>query len=436
MSEMLIAGVLLTVLFVSLAAGMWISFSLLLVSVSAYFLAGIDDWGRIIATISWGAVSSWTLAPLPMFLWMGEILLRSGLARNLFDGLSVWLNRIPGRLFHVNVLASGLFAAVCGSSAATVATVGKVSLPHLKRLGYRESFALATLGGAGTLGLLIPPSIMMIIYGVAAETSVSRLFMAGVFPGIMVLLLFMGYTIVYNLIHQNAAPAAEPDLHHVSKWRATWKLLPVIALIVGVLGSIYGGIASPTEASAIGVLGALVLSWCEGSLSWKVFREGLMATVKTSTMLLFIIAAASVLTNAMGFIGLPQALAEYVAALNLPPGALVLVLSLLFIVLGCFLDGISVILLTTATILPMVEAAGIDLIWFGIYLVIIVEMAQITPPVGFNLFVLQALSGKDPISIARDTLPFFLILILVLVLIWYFPELVTWLPQTMTATPG
>ena len=435
MSQMMMAGALLAVLFLSLAAGLWISFSLLVVAFTAYLLGDIGNWGQIVATISWGAVSNWALAPLPMFLWMGEILLRSGLARNLFDGLSVWTNHIPGRLFHVNILASGLFAAVCGSSAATVATVGKVTLPHLERLGYRESFALATLGGAGTLGLLIPPSIMMIIYGVAAEVSVSRLFMAGVFPGLMVLLLFLGYTMGYNLIHRDAAPPYDRAEHRIGKWRAARKLLPVVGLVVTVLGSIYGGIASPTEASAIGVLGALMLSWFEGSLTWRVFREGLMATVKTSTMLLFIMVAAAVLTNAMGFIGLPRALAEYVETLNLAPGALLLALTLLFIVLGCFLDGISVILLTTATILPMVEGAGIDPIWFGIYLVIVVEMAQITPPVGFNLFVLQALSGKDPIAIARYTLPFFLILVLALILIWFFPALVTWFPHTMTAPP-
>ena len=432
MSQLAMAAILLAVLFVSLAAGLWVSLSLFLVSVIAYLLIDMANYGQIVATISWGAVSSWTLAPLPMFIWMGEILFRSALAQHLFDGLSVWLNRIPGRLFHVNILASGLFAAICGSSAATVAILGKVTLPQLKRLGYRESFAIATLGGAGTLGLLMPPSIMMIIYAMAAEISVSRLFIAGVFPGVLLICLFMGYTILYNLIHPDAAPPAEVSADR-GRWRSTLKLLPVVVLIVTVLGSIYSGVASPIEASAIGVLGALILTRLEGSLTWQVFREGLMATVNTSAMLLFIIVAAAVLTNAMGFIGLPQALAEYVEMLHLSPALLLVALTLLFIVLGCFLEGVSVILLTTATILPMVQAAGIDPLWFGIYLIIVVEMAEITPPVGFNLFVLQALSGKDVFHIARYTSPFFLILVLALILIWIFPGIVTWLPQTMTA---
>lgn len=431
MSMMMIAGILLLLLFVLLACGLWVSLSLLCISIVGYLLIDNGNWGNIVATISWASVSGWSLAPLPLFIWMGEILFRSGLSRNLFDGLSIWLNRIPGRLFHVNILSSGLFAAVCGSSAATVATVGNITLPQLKRLGYKESFFIATLGGSGTLGLLIPPSIMMIIYGVAAQISVSRLFMAGIFPGILMIALFMGYTVIYNLIYPDAAPKTQLA-GNKDKWRATLKLLPVILLIIAVLGSIYAGIASPTEASAVGVLGALILTKIEGSLTWRVFKDGLMSTVKTSSMLLFIIVAASVLTNSMGFIGLPNGLAQYVQTLNLSSGQLLIALTILFVVLGCFLDGISVILLTTATILPMVQAAGIDLIWFGIFLVIVVEMAQITPPVGFNLFVLQALSGKDLAKIARYTLPFFLLLLFALVLIWWFPEIVTWLPHTMT----
>lgn len=432
MSQIEIALILLAILFASLGSGLWVALSLLLVAISAYLLIGHGSWGEITATIAWSSVSAWTLAPLPMFIWMGEILFRSGLSKNLFDGLSVWLNRVPGRLYHVNILSCGIFAAVSGSSAATVATVGNITLPQLKRLGYRESFAIGTLGGSGTLGLLIPPSIMMIIYGVAAQVSVSRLFMAGVLPGLLLIALFMGYTMLYCLRHPEAAPASA-GTGQGGRLRATLKLLPVIGLIVAVLGSIYTGIASPTEASALGVLGALILTAVEGSLNWASFVDGLKAAVKTTAMLLFIIVAASVLTNAMGFVGLPRALADQVVALNLSPALLIVVLSLLFIVLGCFLDGISVILLTTATILPMVQAAGIDPLWFGIYLVIIVEMSQITPPVGFNLFVLQGLTGRDLLAIAVHTLPFFFIMMLALILIWYFPGIVTWLPTTMTA---
>lgn len=433
MDQIEIAIILIGILFCTLGLGLWVSLSLLLVAVCGYWLIDNDNWGQITATIAWGSVANWTLAPLPMFIWMGEILFRSGLSRNLFDGLSVWLDKIPGKLFHVNILSCGIFAAVSGSSAATVATVGNITLPQLKRLGYKESFSIATLGGSGTLGLLIPPSIMMIIYGVAAEISVARLFMAGVFPGILLIVLFMGFTVLYSLLKKDLTP--ETNEAHPNKWHATAKLLPIIGLIIAVLGSIYVGFATPIEASALGVLGSLIITRIEGSLTWSVFVDGLMAAVKTTSMLMFIIIAASVLTNAMGFIGLPRALADYVASLNLSPAMLIIALSIAFIILGCFLDGISVILLTTATIIPLVESAGIDLIWFGIYLVLIVEMSQITPPVGFNLFVLQSLTGKDILSIAKYTLPFFCLMALAILLIYLFPEIVTWLPKTMTARP-
>ncbi|UJF24974.1 TRAP transporter large permease subunit [Suttonella sp. R2A3] len=432
MGHMEIAAILLTILFISLAMGLWVSLALLLMAVSGYWLIDNSQWGNITATISWGSIADWKLAPLPMFIWMGEILFRSGLSKNLFDGLSVWLNRIPGKLFHVNTLSCGIFAAVSGSSAATVATVGNITLPQLKRLGYRESFAIGGLGGSGTLGLLIPPSIMMIIYGVAAEVSVSRLFMAGVLPGILLIVLFMGYTAVYCWLNPEAVPQEASENAQDNKVKATLKLLPVVLLIIAVLGSIYTGLASPIEASGLGVLGALVLTRIEGSLDFATFCEGLMAAVRTTAMLLFIIVTASVLTNAMGFIGLPRALANVVADMDLSLGMLIVMLTLLFIVLGCFLDGISVILLTTATILPMVQAAGIDPLWFGIYLVLVVEMSQITPPVGFNLFVLQSLTGRDLLQIARYTLPFFLLMMLAIVLLWFFPEIATWLPTTMT----
>lgn len=431
MEQIEIALVLMGILFASLALGLWVALALLLVSICGYWLIGNDNWGQITATIAWGSVANWTLAPLPMFIWMGEILFRSGLSKNLFDGLSVWLDKMPGKLFHVNILSCGIFAAVSGSSAATVATVGNITLPQLKRLGYKESFSIATLGGSGTLGLLIPPSIMMIIYGVAADISVARLFMAGVFPGILLIVLFMGFTMIYSLLNRNTVPNVVEK--HPNKWRATAKLLPIVGLIIAVLGSIYVGFATPIEASALGVMGALIITRIEGSLTWSVFCDGLMAAVKTTSMLMFIIIAASVLTNAMGFIGLPRALADYVATLHLSPAMLIVVLSIAFVVLGCFLDGISVILLTTATIIPLVESAGIDLIWFGIYLVLIVEMSQITPPVGFNLFVLQALTGKDILSIAKYTLPFFLLMAVAIVIIYFFPEIATWLPTSMTA---
>ncbi len=433
MSMLFIALILMVVLLICLASGLWVSLSLLAMSVAGFFLIGNENWGSIVSTISWGSIASWTLTPLPMFLWMGEILSRSKLSKNLFDGLSIWLNKVPGKLFHVNILSCGVFAAVSGSSAATVATVGNITLPHLKRLGYKESFSIGLLGGSGTLGLLIPPSIMLIIYGVAADLSVRRLFMAGVFPGLLLISLFMGYAMIYCFFNPSALPATEDTkTSFIDKIKASVKLFPVLGLILLVLGSIYRGFATPSEAAALGVLGALVLSVLEGSLSFKAFSEGLFAAVRTTAVLMFIIICASILTSAMGFIGLPRELTLWVKSMELSTVQLLIALSFLFIVLGCFLDGISVVLLTTAIVLPMVEAAGIDLIWFGIYLVLIVEMSQITPPVGFNLFVLQSLTKVDILTIARYTMPFFFLIFLALFILWLFPEIVTWLPETMT----
>lgn len=439
MSMVIISFVLIAVLLLFLGAGLWVALSLLLTAIVGLMMIGNDGWGNIMATISWSSVSSWTLTPLPMFIWMGEILFRSNLSKNLFDGLSVWLNRIPGKLYHVNILSCGVFSAVSGSSAATVATVGNITLTHLKRLGYRESFSMGLLGGSGTLGLLIPPSIMLIIYGVSADISVARLFMAGVFPGLLLICLFMGYTIIYCLIDKTAVPekppvnSADATEAPLNKLQATIKLFPVLLLITLVLGSIYTGFASPSEAASLGVLAALFLALIERSLTLKSFTEGLLAAAKTSSMLLFIIVCASVLSNSMGFVGLPRELALFVKNLNLSPGMLIIILSIMFIILGCFLDGISVVLLTTAIILPLVKDSGIDLIWFGIYLVLVVEMSQITPPVGFNLFVLQGLTGKDILTIAKYTIPFFFLILLSIFILWLFPEIATWLPTTMTA---
>jgi len=363
---------------------------------------------------------------------MGEILFRTRLSKDLFSGLSPWLNHVPGRLLHVNILGCGIFAAVSGSSAATVATIGKMTAPELEKRGYPESMVLGTLAGSGTLGLLIPPSIILIVYGVSAEISISRLFIAGALPGLMLVALFMGYTMIWSSLNKDKLPAADAHIPLVEKFRASWKLIPVVSLILFVLGSIYAGFATATEAAVIGVAGSLVLSWLGKDMNWLTFRESLMGATKTSCMIMFILAGAAFLTIAMGFTGIPRVLAENISSMNLSPGWLLFALTIFFIVMGCFLDGISVVVLTTSVVLPMVEQAGIDLLWFGIFLVMVVEMAQVTPPVGFNLFVLQGLTGKNIILIAKYAVPFFLLLMLAALLISIFPEIATWLPQKMT----
>nr|WP_267956329.1 TRAP transporter large permease subunit [Halomonas sp. MCCC 1A17488] len=418
-----------------LGSGVWIAFALIGTAwiVLAFFSS--FDPGPILASDFWGASYGWDLTALPMFIWMGEILFRSGLADNMFRGLSPWLNRMPGRLLHTNILGSGMFAAVCGSSAATCATVGKMTLPELERRGYDANMAIGTLASASTLGLLIPPSIVLIVYGVVTEQSISRLFMAGIGPGLMILALFMTYLVAWSLLRGNRRGLTGQDesgLPLARKLRQTLELVPILLLIGGIIVSIYGGLASPTEAAAVGVVLSMVIARWNGSFGLAVFRESLFAAIRTACMIAFIIAGASFLTSAMGFTQVPMQLARAIGEMGLSPTMLLVALTLLLLVMGCFLDGISLILLVTAIIMPLVSAAGFDLIWFGIYLVIVVEMSQITPPVGFNLFVIQGLTGKDIVTITKATLPFFLLMLLAIALMHLFPEVALYLPQSMT----
>ncbi|MFH1804277.1 MAG: TRAP transporter large permease subunit [Pseudomonadota bacterium] len=431
MDVLQIGVVLMALLFLFLGAGVWVALSLFAIGVIGLEFFTSAQTGPIIATTAWAGIASWSLAPLPLFIWMGEILFRSRLSEDMFTGLTPWLNKLPGRLLHVNILGCGIFAAVSGSSAATAATIGRMSIPELRKQGYADNMILGTLAGSGTLGLLIPPSIILIVYGVSAELSIARLFVAGVLPGVMLICLFMGFVIIWALLNKHKMPAAAETLPFMAKVRASGRLIPVVLLIVAVIGSIYGGIATPTEAAAFGVVGALLLSAASGTLNWQSFVDGVLGATRTSCMICFILVGASVLTVAMGFTGIPRGLAEWIAGMNLSPYALLAALTVFFIILGCFLDGISVVVLTTSIILPMVQAAGIDLLWFGIYVVLVVEMSQITPPVGFNLFVLQGLTGKNLFSIAWASLPFFFLLLLAVLMITVFPDIATWLPAQM-----
>tara|TARA_Y100001001_G_C7992833_1_gene303538 strand:+ start:406 stop:1710 length:1305 start_codon:yes stop_codon:yes gene_type:complete len=430
-----ISLVTLLALAVLLGSGVWIAYALLGTGFIVLTLFFPLEPGPILASDFWGASYGWDLTALPMFVWMGEILFRSGLANNMFQALSPWLGRIPGRLLHSNIIGSGLFAAVCGSSAATCATVGKMTLPELEKRGYDDNLAIGTLASASTLGLLIPPSIMMIVYGVVTEQSISRLFIAGVGPGLMLLGLFMTYVIGWSLLVGNRRGAVgkrDSDMPLRQKLSGSLQLLPLLALIGGILGSIYGGLASPTEAAASGVVLSMLIARANGHFNAAIFKDALFAAVRTSCMIAFIIAGASFLSSAMSFTQLPMDLAEKIGAMGLSPAWLLVVLTLFLLVLGCFLDGISLILLVTSIIMPVIETAGFDLIWFGIYLVIVVEMSQITPPVGFNLFVIQGLTGRDIMSITRATLPFFLLMIVAIVLMSLFPGIATYLPQAMS----
>ncbi|MGH8830208.1 MAG: TRAP transporter large permease [Polaromonas sp.] len=429
--ELFVTVFLIVLLFAVLGSGMWIGLSLLGVAVVAMEMFTSRPVGDSMVLTIWGSTSSWTLTALPLFLWMGEILFRSKLSEDMFKGLAPWLNRLPGRLLHVNVIGCTIFAAVSGSSAATCATIGKITLPELKKRGYPDDVAIGTLAGAGTLGLLIPPSIIMIVYGVAANVSIAKLFIAGVIPGLMLAALFMGYIVVWALLNKNKVPAADEGMSFMRKIHESRHLIPVVSLIALVLGSIYSGLATATEAAALGVGGSLILAKIEGSLNWAKFKDGLAAACRVYCMIGLILAGAAFLTLAMGFIGLPRHLAEFIGALHLSPFGLILLLTFFFIVLGCFLDGISMVVLTMAVLLPTVQAAGLDLIWFGIFIVLVVEMAQITPPVGFNLFVLQGLTKREITYIARTAWPLFVLMLVAVLGTYFFQDIVLWLPRQM-----
>ncbi len=431
MSDPVIALVLLGVLLLLLGSGTWVAMSLFGVGIFAVTVFTSRPVGLGLATVLDGHSHSYALTALPLFILMGEILVRSRLSEDMFKGLAPWLGRLPGRLLHVNVVGCAIFAAVSGSSAATAATIGKMSIPELKKRGYPESLIIGTLAGSATLGLLIPPSIILIVYGVATEQSIARLFVAGVLPGLMLVLMFAGYVAFQALRTPGIIPAEDMKMSFVEKLKNARSLIPVALLILGVIGSIYAGIASPTDAAAVGVILSLVLAVASGSFSRKSFFDALLSAARTSCMIAFILLGAAFLTLAMGYTGLPRNLAAWIAAMELSPYVLLIALTAFFIVLGLFLDGISVVVLTTSIIMPMVQAVGIDPLWFGIYLVIVVEMSQITPPVGFNLFVIQGMTGYDILRIARAAFPFFLLLLVAVVLIAVFPQIVTLLPSMM-----
>ena len=433
MEEFYAIGIFLFVLFLLLGSGVWIGLALLGVAFVGMELFTSRPAGDAMITTIWTASSSWTLTALPLFIWMGEVLYRTRLSEDMFRGLSPWLARLPGGLVHTNIVGCTVFAAVSGSSAATLTTVGKMSIPELRAREYPESMIIGTLAGAATLGLMIPPSLTLIVYGVTINESITKLFMAGVLPGLLLALMFMSYVAVMSKVSKNFAPKSEPQMTFAEKVQNSRFLIPVILLITVVIGSMYGGYATATEAAAFGVIGALILAASQGSLNWSTFTESLMGATRTSAMIALILAGAAFLSLSMGFTGLPRGLANLIASLELSRLELLMALLVFYIIIGCFLDGISSVVLTMAVVEPMIREAGIDVIWFGIFIVVVVEMAQITPPIGFNLFVLQGMTTHEISYISKAALPMFLIMVAMVFVLIAVPELATWLPENARA---
>ena len=431
-----LSGLLLLLLAALLAGGVWIGIALMATGyVGMQFVAGGIPAGPVLATKIWGNSASWELAALPLFIWMGEILFRTKLSEEMFRGLSPWLNWLPGRLLHVNVFACGIFGSVSGSSAATCATVAKIALPELERRGYDNMVSIGSLAGAGTLGILIPPSITMVVYAVAANVSIIQVFLAGFLPGLLVMALYSGYIAVWSLRHPERTPPPDPPMSFREKLGESKQLIPLLLLIGLVFASLLAGWATATECAAWGVMGALAIAWWHGALSWKSFWDSVMGATRVNCMILLILAGASYISTSMGYIGIPRELAAWVDSLQLSPYALIAALTVMYIVLGTALDGISMIVLTTVIVVPMIKQAGFDPVWFGIFLVLLVEMAEVTPPVGFNLFVLQTMSGKDSNTVARAALPFFFLLVAAVAIITVFPDIVMLLPRAVFPNP-
>ncbi|MDW7675307.1 MAG: TRAP transporter large permease subunit [Bacillota bacterium] len=431
MSLSIISFTILALLVFFLGSSIWVGISLFLVGISGFIFFTSSPSLLILNNILWNNTHSTTMMALPLFILMGEILFRSKISENLFKGLAPWMDFLPGRLIHVNIVACSLFAAVSGSSAATTATVGKITLPELFKRNCDRALSIGSLAGAGTLGFLIPPSMMMLVYGIVAEVSIGRLFIAGIIPSIILASALSLYIIIRCLINPNLAPSGEEKYTWSQRLKSIPLLLPVILLIIAVLGSIYTGWATPTEAASVGVIGALFFAILSRSMDRKVFWECVMGSVKTSAMIMLIVVGASYLSVAVGYLGIPASLTAFISTLDLTKFQLIIILSIMYIILGCMLDGFSMIVMSLPLALPLIIAAGFDPLWFGIYLVIMIEVAQLTPPVGFNLFVISGLVKEDVFKIAFYALPAFFIILLVVAIITVYPEIVLFLPDMM-----
>ena len=415
-----------------LAAGVWIFAAMLVVSIVGLYV--LNDYsfvriGSMLTSVQWKTMTSFELAALPLFVWMGEILFRTRLSEQIFRGLAPWVNWLPGRLLHVVVLACGIFGSVSGSSTATCATISKIALPELKRRGYDEGITIGALCSGGTLGILIPPSIIMVLYAVAAEVSLVKLFIAGFLPGFLMMSLFSGYIVVWALMNPDKSPKGADQMTLRQKFSLLIELGPITALLVFVFGALFAGWITATECAAWGVLGAILIALHSRTLNWRSFRDSVQSTLRTSCMIAILIAAAGFMSTFMAIAGIPKAVAVAISAMQLSPFALIALLTLVYILLGIFLDGISMILLTLPVVLPMVTGAGFDPLWFGIFLIIVIEMAELSPPVGFNLFVLQNMTGKDVFTIGWMSLPFFLMMVVTAAMITFWPEIVMVLPD-------
>lgn len=426
--------VMFAILFGLLAGGLWIGLTLGVTGTLLLAIFRDIPLHRLVPQYAWNILTTQELLALPLFILMGELLFRTNLSRSLFTGLAPWAGLLPGRLLHVNVIGCTIFAAISGSSAATTQVVGRIALTELLKRGYSRDIAVGSLAGAGTLGFLIPPSNILIIYGVLADVSIIKLFTAGLIPGLLLAGCFMGWIMIHTTLRKDLVPEGERALRNLSwgeRFASLKDLAPALFLIACVLGSMYGGIATPSEAAAVGVLGAALVALFQRSLTWDAVRQIAIGSIVTCSMIALILLGASILGSAAAFLGIPAKVAAFVQGLGLSPFQLMFALVIFYLVLGCFLDGFSMIVMTLPIVLPIIKMAGFDPIWFGVFIVLVVEMAQITPPVGFNLFVIQGITGDSLSYLAKVTLPYLLIMVIFTMTLVVFPQIVMFLPNLM-----
>ena len=431
---MMIASVfVLLVMVVLLCSSMWIGFALLgtgLLSLEWFRDVPIQ---RILAQDVWSRLNADELVTLPLFVLMGDILFVSKLSESLFRGIAPWVQRLPGGLLHVNVIGCTIFAAVSGSSAATTATVGRMTLRELLKRGYDKDMAMGSLAGAGTIGLMIPPSIPMIVYGVLADVSILDLFIAGVVPGLIIAVMFIGWIMLQAWWRPSVQPA-DPEVYTwAQKMESLKDLLPVSLLILSVIGSMYSGLASVTEAAAVGVAGALAISVAQGLMSWRNLGRALLSTVRTCSMIGLILLGALFLAKVMTMLGIPGETGQWVKSLELSPYMLIFTLLVVYLILGTALDGLSAMVMTLPVVFPLVLASGFDPVWFGIFLIITIELSNVSPPVGFNLFIIQQMTGESQTRVAKSSLPYCSLMLVLIVVMTVWPGLITWLPQLLKA---
>lgn len=386
----------------------------------------VDSTGPVM----WSVMNDNLLTAIPLFILLGELMLRSGMADKMYGATALWLNRLPGGLLHTNIGCCAMFAATSGSSVATAATIGTVATPSLNERGYDKAHSLGSIAAGGTLGILIPPSVNLLIYGSLAETSIGQLFVAGIIPGLLLVVMFMAWIAISNW-NDTSTQIAEVSLSQ--KLRASKALIPPAIIFLVVMGSIYLGIATPTESAALGVVTALVIVGVGGHFSVDFFNRCFMQTARTTGMVLLIVLAAFVLNVTLSLTGVAQTMTNWVTSLGLSTTELLLVLIVFYILLGMFMDVLSMMVLTIPIAVPVVTAMGVDPVWFGIFIIIMCELGMITPPVGMNLYVVHGVRQDDGpfMDLIRGAFPYVIIMILfVLLLIWQ-PGIVTWLPRTM-----